>query len=166
MAGPLNNSPAEIAQQLIINMGFGVNPTTYTTGQPPQWPVYSDSVPDSPDSVITVSDTLGRGKYGAAYSRLMLNGERQEYHGLIILVRAPTKSEVYDKARPLAIALDQGVYLNTVQVDGTTYYVFSTSRFGDVRYLGDEKGTKRKLVSINAMIDVRMSLQEVYYQLT
>lgn len=158
MSGWLDNSPAEIAQQLLIDMKFGTDPSVANS----LWPVYCDSVPEFPDSLICVQDTIGRGKYGAAYDRLQINGERQEFHGLIVVVRAPTKKEAYAKARPLALAMDQNVLSNTVTVDGKTYYVFSTGRFGDLLDLGKEVGSNRSVLAVNAMISVRQYLDEKY----
>lgn len=154
MPGALLHQPAEIIQTLVVDLGLG---TVGGTGG--NWPVFYGNLPDLPDNLIVVSDTdsIDGGRY-------MINGERQEFHGFQVLVRADTKRVAYRKIRAIAVALDKrnpgqadNVYRRQVTVGGTTYCLHSVNRVGDVMDLGFEMDTtsKRVIYVFNAVTKIR-----------
>lgn len=153
MSGALNHSPADIIRKLLVDLSVGSLPSLSTTF----WPIYVARTPDTPDSVITITDVES-----VKNGRVMVNGEVQEHHGIQIAVRDPDFRIGYDKAREVAITLDETVYLNLVSMDDSTgtgtstYLVQSASRVGGVISAGKDVATsKRNLFTINAVVSLR-----------
>jgi hypothetical protein len=152
MSGTLAHSPADVVRALLIDLGLGTAPADADA-----WPIYVGQEPDSPDKVITVYDTSG-----VLQGRFMIDGEIQENHGFQVRVRASNHYDGYEKARAIAVALDESVSLETVSVGddvGTgdeTYTVYAISRKGGVISLGkDTPRTKLNLFTINAVASLR-----------
>lgn len=156
MPGQLNHSPSRIIKQFFIDEGLGSDPDTDLGGE---WPVYRGREPDRPDSLIRVHDTEG-----TAEGYTQGDSERQERHGVQVLVRSVNDDIGYLKARTLALALD-GItrYHLTVDADGTgtadagaRYQITSVTRTSDVIPLGsDTPQGKRLLFTVNALVSVR-----------
>ena len=154
MSGTLVHSPADVIRTLLIDLGLGTAPSDEGT-----WPIYVGQEPDSPDSVITVYDTAG-----LLQGRTMPDGEMQEKHGFQVRVRDANHYQGYEKAREIAVALDESVSLDGVSVGddaGTgkqAYIVYAVSRRGGVLSLGkDVQRTKLNLFTINAVVALRQS---------
>lgn len=145
MPGTLTHSPADVLRRALIDLGLGSAPPATP------WPVYASSEPSSPENVITVYDTEGRDE-----GREMILGERQERHGFQIRVRAGTHTEGYTKARAIAVALDEVVYMRAVSIEGIAYLIWAISRTSDVISLGTNvTSSKRQVFTINGTVSLR-----------
>lgn len=145
MAGLLANSPADIAQALLVSLGVVSNPTLNQA-----WPAYVSMEPSTPDDCVTVKDTAGKDD-----GRTMVDGERQEHHGFQVRIRGSTHLEGFAKANAVQIALDQQVLGATVTIGAHTYVVYAVST-SPVLSLGKEQGTsKRSLFTINCTAALR-----------
>jgi hypothetical protein len=145
----LLHSPAEIVRQLLIDLGLGVNKNVEPAGA---WPVFYDSRPGDPDSLIVVTDTQGR-DFGFS----QLDGSMIEHFGFQVYVRARTHEDGWPKARQIATALDRNCCRVSVTLKGTTYCIASVTRSSQVLRLGKEiEATKRSQFSINATVALRM----------
>lgn len=145
MSGSLAHSPADIIRELLIDLSLGVTPAVGAT-----WPVYAASVPDKPDSLITITDTAG-----VLDGRNQVDGEVQEHHGFQTAVRCANHSDGYVKAETIAIAFDESVRLNTVTIGSIQYTVYAVSRKSGVIAVGTGPGDKRHLFTINAVVALR-----------
>jgi hypothetical protein len=150
MAGQLDHSPADILRRVLIALGQGTAPTDNALDLS-AWPIYAGGEPGSPDNVITLYDTPARQD-----GRSMIDGERQEHHGVQVRVRGATFPVGYAKARAIATAMDTAIYDLSVTLDSSTYRVHSVSRQGDVISLGKESPqSKRSVFTVNAIFTVR-----------
>jgi hypothetical protein len=126
---------------VLLALAQGTDPSL---GQP--WPMYVDDRPDFPDSVITVSDTLGRSD-----GRLMF-GDQQFHYGFQIALRSPDRFG-YRKLSAIGKALDSCVNVS-VTLETVKYIVQAVSR-GDVISLGYEKmKNKRRLYTMNGVFPI------------
>ena len=148
MPGSLDHSPAEIVRRVLIALGLGADPQAVS----PEWPVYAVSETNNPDNVITVYNTTG------TQSGRTRDGERQEHHGIQIRVRSAYEAIGYQKARDIAVALDQDVYQEPVAIDGKAYRVHAITRTSDVLSLGRQTpNTERRLFTVNAVVSLRQT---------
>lgn len=146
MAGLLLHSPADVIRQLLVDLGACVD---YADDRTP-WAAFASGEPDLPDSAVTVYDTTGFDE-GRVF-----DGERQEHHGFQVRVRSGVHKDAYAKAREIAVALDEDVYLTTVVVDDVSYLVWAVTRLGDPMFIGkDAPRSKRSLFAINAKVSLR-----------
>lgn len=146
MPGPLTHSPADVIRHLLVNLGGGVLPSAGGS-----WPIYVDSEPDTPDSVITLYDTAG-----IIQGRTHIDGEIQEKHGILVRVRAASHTTGYTKARAIAVLMDETAKRDIVTIGGTNYFVNAITRTTDVIRLGKNKPTSnRNLFTINAIVSLR-----------
>lgn len=152
MSGNLFHSPADIIRTLLIDLGMATAPSAGG-----DWPAYVAQEPDTPDSVITVYDTAG-----TTGGRLQTSGETVEQHGFQVRVRDANHFEGYEKARAIAVALDESVANAVVSVGddvGTgsdTYIVYAVTRKGGIISLGKESpASKRSIFTINAVVALR-----------
>lgn len=145
MPGPLTHSPADVVRRLLIGLGLGNDPPA----EP--WPMYVGGEPTVPDNVITLYDMLPR-----LHGREMVTGERQLHHGVMVRVRGTDYNVAYAKANAIAVALDEGVYQETVTISPSRYLVHAADRTGDVLALNKESfETKRSLFTVNALVSLR-----------
>lgn len=151
MSGSLTHNPALVIRQVLIDLGLGSDGGS-------TWPIYHTNEPDTPDSVITVFDQAG-----LQQGRTMPDSERQEAHGIQVLVRHPDEETGYAKARAIAIALD-GVRQRSVTITeeagtGTTdYKVWGIRRTSGVLSLGKDKANDySNLFTVNALVHLRAS---------
>lgn len=151
MTGALTHSAAVIIQQLLIDLGLGTDP-----GDDDDWPVYAYRAPDTPDEMISVHNTTG-----IHQGRLQINGEVVERYGFNIAIRDNVPETGYEKARAIAVALDESVNLRTVtitEVVGTAtqaYTVYSISRASGPIDAGREPTSGRNLFTINATVALK-----------
>jgi len=147
--GVLTYSPAEIVQQLLIDLGLGTTPAS--GGDQPAWPVIADNEPGSPNNCITVRDTAG-----VAFRKHVF-GQRNRHHGFQIMVRGGTHRIGWPKANAIAEAIDGIVDVTIVTVGGTAYCIGMIRTTGDVLRLGPEANSTRRRFSVNGLIYVRQS---------
>jgi Bacteriophage minor capsid protein len=146
MPGILNHSPAQILRRVLVAQGHGADPPAGP------WPAYCPLEPDKPDNCLTVQGTAG-----TDHGRTMIDGERQEFHGVQLRVRASDPLTGYTKARALAVALDT-LSRVAVTLSTTAYLLHAVTRTSDVLELStDTPRTKRHLYTINARFTVRQT---------
>ena len=151
MSGALIHSPADIIRNLLIDLSQGTAPADSDA-----WPIYVAQEPDSPDSVITIYNTLG-----TRQGRFMF-GEVQEKPGFQVRVRDPEHYSGFEKVQAITIALDNMASNTVVEVGddaGTgnqSYTVYAiTGRLGVIALGRDTPRTKMHLFTINAVVTVR-----------
>lgn len=143
--GSLLDSPAAIIAQLMIDLSAATDPTSNLA-----WPVSVDSELDTPDNMMTFTNTEGFQE-----GRVQQTGEMSSLPGFQLKVRAADPEVAYAKAQALAVIFDQVVYHNTVTVGSNVYRVGAITRKGNVLYLGREgSGSKRTLYTVNAIVDI------------
>ena len=154
MSGNLTHSPAQIIRDLLVDLGLGVLPSAGGL-----WPIFVTGIPDSPDSIITITDTLG-----TSDGRLQPTGEATEHPGFQVAIRDANHQDGWEKANAIRVALSETILLNTVSITdnvgtGTsTYTVHAVSKIGGVIVLGKELPTsKRHLFTINATVALRQT---------
>lgn len=148
MSGALTHSPADVIQQLLIDLEQGT-----AVADAGAWPVYASRMPDTPDSCICVRDTGGT-KQG----RMMVDGEVQEFPGVQVMVRCASPVAGWTKARAVAVAIDEEVDLPSVTIGSSVYLVYNVSRSSGPLALGkDAPNSKRNLFSINALVTLRQT---------
>ncbi len=141
MTGVLTHSPARVISQLMVDLGVASGVGTGT------WPVFPNTLLDSPDNAIRVKDTVGIDR-----GRFMGTGERQENEGFQVMVRAGKQATGWTRANLIATTFDTGVRADSVTVESTTYLIDGISRSG-VMSLGAEKAdSKRELLTFNGTI--------------
>jgi hypothetical protein len=147
MPGTLTHAPEYILSRLLIGLNLAQDPDVGVTN----WPVHYTQEPDSPDNVITIYGTDGIDD-----GRTMVDGERQERHGIQLKVRGNDHDTAFAKIRELAVALDEDVYSNGVVIGSTSYRVHSFSRTSGPISLGkDSVQTKLDLFTLNGTLLVR-----------
>jgi Bacteriophage minor capsid protein len=145
--GLLSHAPAQILRRVLVAQGHGADPPAGP------WPCYCPMEPDQPDNCVTVAGTAG-----TDHGRTMIDGERQEFHGVQVRVRASDPLTGYAKARALAVALD-GLLRVAVTLGTTPYLLHAVTRTSDVLELGtDAPRSKRHLYTINARFTVRQTI--------
>lgn len=151
MPGSLPHSPARIVKELLILEGVGAEPATPPASHP-DWSVFHDSEPSSPNSVITVTDTTGTPFRGDSH------GGRNEHHGIQIMVRSGTHFGAWTKADAVKVWVDEYKVdgPRIVTIDDTDYCVGLVYRSGSVLRLGPEPNSTRRRFSINALVHVVM----------
>lgn len=146
------HTAANIIQKLLIAGGLGTQPISTSTS----WPVFINSQPDSPDSVITVYDTTG-----VLGGRLNPNGVFEEQFGVMVQVRGAGPTLGGKKARMIARYFDKSVSETIVTLtSGSTsyqYMVHSVARQSPVNRLGAaEEGSSRNLWTVNALVTISL----------
>ncbi len=155
MPGLLYHSPARIVAELLIHAGYGTDPERTIGGN---WPVYVGKEPDEPDEIIKVSFTQGRDFGDTA------DNERQEWHGIQVMVRSLNEEEGFYKIQRIALFLDQvhRTLVDIAQIEeagtGTTEYVLNgITRTTNVLPLGSESPqSQRQLFTVNAVAVIRL----------
>lgn len=152
--GYLQDSPAAVIAQMLIDMGQASDPDVEASSSE-NWPVSVDSDLASPDDVVFVYNTEGQ-----TYGRIQSTGQTSELYGFQTKVRAARPQDAYKKINDLLNCFDQEVYRRTVtitDVDGTrSYWIGAITRKGSPIFIGREgSATKRTLYSLNAIFDLR-----------
>lgn len=133
------HSPAQIIQQMMIDLGEGTDGSTNGT-----WPIFATEEPDDPDNCITVYDTQGTDD-----GRTMTDGKAGVHHGIQVRVRAYDHPTGYVKIK--TIRNDFETVLNKqVSLDTQLYLVECVTHIGDVLPLGQDTPTsKRRAFTLN-----------------
>jgi hypothetical protein len=132
---------------MIDPLALGGNPNTDPL---PGWPVYVAAVPDTPDEVMTVTDTAPTND-----ARSMIDGTRFVHYGFQVRIRSTTPAKAALKAFAVRRAFDESVHNRLVTIDGVEYVVGSISN-ATVLAVGKESPTsKRSLFTINALVSLR-----------
>ena len=154
MSSTLTHSPAQIIRELLVQLELGVLPSDGGS-----WPIYVSSIPDSPDNVITIIDTLG-----FSDGRIQTDGEAVEHPGFQVTVRAANHQTGWEKANDIRVVLSETVLHNTVSIldnvgtGESIYTVHAVSKIGGIIALGKELPTsKRNLFTINAVVALRQT---------
>jgi len=148
MSGSLVHSPAQILQYLLIQLSQGTLPSDAGS-----WPIYTSETPNKPDICITTLDTSGMDA-----GRTSPDNERQEFHGIQVLIRASDHSSGYTKSRAIAIALD-GVARISTTISSSVYHIQSIKRTSDVIVVGTDKPEgKRSLFTVNCLATIRQTV--------
>lgn len=152
MPGVLYHTPGQILAQVLIDLGYGVFPDTVPADDAGLWPVKTAVMPDAPDNVICVIDTAGISR-----QRDMVTGERSEFPGVQVMVRANKFKVAKRKAVEIAVGLDSSVYQEEPVIDGVRYTVHAVKRTSTVILVGKETpASSRWVFSVNAEMTVRM----------
>lgn len=143
--GTLDHPPAKIVRELMVALSLGTDPDLGGA-----WPCYYSATPDKPDRMITVLDTQGR-LLGSRQN----DGQQDEYHGIQVRVRSDKDNTGYAKARTIATTLDGSSALKrTVSIGSSHYVVHSLGRTGDVISLGEVDGSRRRIFTLNYLVNV------------
>ena len=142
MSGSLSHSPADIIQQLLIDLSLATDPVDSGS-----WPVFSANEPDSPDSLIVIYDTAG-----LTFGRIQRSGETCEHKGIQISVRGTDSEAAFNKIEAIATALDETVNKNYPTIGSSSYIVYSVNRQSGPIAAGREPGTNRMLFTLNATV--------------
>ncbi len=147
MSGALSNSPSQVIQQLLVDLGVGTLPSADGS-----WPISASQERDKPDAVITVYDTAG-----VPDGRTMIDGVMQEHYGFQVRIRSTTHATGYTKASEIQNVIDSSVQNTSVTVSSSVYAVASITRTGSIIALGKEPSSKRSLFTINAVVAIRQT---------
>lgn len=141
----VDHSPADIIRWLLISQGRGTDP-----GDSDDWPIFSSSEPSIPDNCVTTYDTSG-----VLQGRIQYSGEMSEHFGFQIRVRGKDHVTAWRKANELKTHLDQGVLLDTVNINSSIYLVEAITRSGGILALGKETNSQRLVFTLNATVALR-----------
>lgn len=98
MTGTLNHPPSQILQQLLIDRGMILDDRDDIVSSPEvAWPSFRNTMPDSPDNVVVISDTEG-----VSEGREHISGELIEKYGFQIRARGNQPKEGYIKAKRIS----------------------------------------------------------------
>lgn len=147
MSSALLRTPAEVIQQLLIDLGAGSDPDTEPLAD---WPVYADEEPDgdgTPDEVLTVYDSGTDVDDGHGHA----DGFAYTHYGVQVRVRARDHTTGSVKALEVRRLLNESVVRATVTVEGTAYTV-PCVKASPVRRMGREQAkTRRHLWTVNGI---------------
>lgn len=135
------------ASQIILEYLISKNKATRASVNQ-AWPITYNNMPNLPDNMLTLYDTLGR-----MDGRLMQDGKRITHPGILLRVRNLNGNEGFDKAREIAEFFDS-VAGDSVTFDSKTYKIHNISRTSDVIPLGQEAGKSRSLFTVNAVVTI------------
>ena len=140
-------SPADILVEYLLGAALGVDPS-----QEGDWTIQTGSQPQSPQRVITVTNTLG-----VKQGRVMAGGEVEDKPGFQLAVRAPDDHEASAKIWALAEAVD-GIRRATVTLthreSSQSYRIDSVTR-GSVISAGQEPQSQRRyLFTLNGTLTI------------
>lgn len=156
MPGPLEHAPSHVLLEYLVAEGFGVDPDDDEDGA---WPIFKSRHPDRPDDLIRITDTEG-----ISNGDTQVDGERQEQHGVQILVRGVDDAEIFGKIRAIAVHLDR-IKREVVDVPSVStgtgssisqYIIHAMQRTSGVIALGtDVPQGKRFLYTVNYLCSIR-----------
>lgn len=139
------HSPADVLRHWVTQNGLGV-----MGGQPGEWPCFCSIEPNSPDDVLTFTDTTSR-QFGAS----QYSGEGFDHPGVQIRIRSGSYIKGYRKAHELKTFLDQVVYLSSVIVEGSEYLIQAISRSSDIISIGqDAPSSATRQFSLNMTMSI------------
>lgn len=153
------HSPAQIIQQVLIDLAVGTDPEPWedeeaavALGDAAAWPVFSVSEPSRPDNVITVYDTSPQFDGSA-----MVTGETWFHYGFQVRIRAALHQSGFAKMNAIHKALDEDVYNRVVTLpdDDTQYLIQSISGTMPLVIGKETPASKRDLFTINGLATIR-----------
>ena len=134
----MNDSPAEVLRQRLLDQGIGVDPVTNPTAD---FPIYLGQMPDFQgvkDRAIAVYDTAGLND-----GRIQRTGETIIHPGMQVKVRHNKYKDGYAKADEISQELDNTPAGTVVTVDGSDYAINSLNR-SSIIPLGPEPDKRRR----------------------
>lgn len=146
---PFNHTPAEVVRRALTDNGVGSFPAP-TMEECDPWPIYASGEPDKPDACITTYDTPG-----IDLGRVQIDGERVEALGIQIRIRAAQHSTGYRKAEEVRDVVDKEIYRTQVTIGSDVYLLVCINRETPIVMLGRERGSSRRLFTINALATIR-----------
>jgi hypothetical protein len=135
MAGLLAYSPADVLRYLLVDLSYGVLPSAGGS-----WPIYIDAEPDTPDSLIVVTDTSS-----ILEGKTQPDSQVQERYGFQVLIRGAPGTATFVKANAIMIGMDEAA-LQTVTISSDAYMVHAISRTTGVLNLGRDSTNSRRIV--------------------
>jgi hypothetical protein len=144
MTGLLHHTPAQILQQLLIDLGVATD-----VSDDEAWPVYFGLQPETPDDSICTYDTTG-----VLGGRDQISGEMQEHYGVQIRVRSEGVNDGVIKALELCSQLDTNVKRESVVLGASYYLVWAVTRTSTINSLGTDGTSRRRLWTINALMSI------------
>ena len=146
MAQTLTHSPAQIIRKLLLDQGLAAS-----SGD---WQCFYGKEPNSPDNVISVFGTAGKG-FGYA----MVNGESMGHDGFQVRVRGKDYKTAFRRADAIATELTETVYQQIVTIveDSVTYQylIAAIGSIGDVLDNGaDDTPASRHVFTINCTASI------------
>lgn len=147
----LVHSPADIVRAWLIaadvaSQGSWSGAGVYTG---PAWPASYAAEPDRPDNCVTVYDAMGSDD-----GRSMIDGEREGLDGIQIRIRAEDHRTGRTRANIIWTQLCKTSLNVLVAVGSDSYLVRNFSRIGDILCLGKEPESKRRIFTINTLVNV------------
>jgi len=141
----LQHTPAHIFQRLLIQNGFGSNPSDSTGNTP----IYVSFLPDDVNEGIALYNTVGIGEEKDS------SGEQVEHYGVQIRIRSGKEKDGWLLGHSIKKWLDS-IMWKEIEIDNTIYWIMSV-RCGLVNSLGIEPETKRKFIfTINVVATIKM----------
>lgn len=144
MSGSLTHPPARIIAGLLVDLAIG----TYTRAA--DWRVFVESIPDSPDEIISVYDTAP-----SLFGSEMVTGETLEHHGILLRIRSAIYSTGWGIINSIRTEMDD-VDNEIIVISGVSYNVQAMNRASGPFHIGTEEGTsKREIFTINYTTSIR-----------
>ena len=145
MSGLLNHSPAEITQRQLVSGSFGTLPSASST-----WPIFLQNEQDSPDSCITIYDTLGETE-----GTIQIDGKVVERYSIQIRLRSGLYETAYTKAQAIQQYLDKTIKQTSITIGSDTYLITDYIRRQPILRIGkDIPQSKREILVINYLLKV------------
>lgn len=153
------HSPAQIIQQVLIDLAEGTDPVPWedqeaaiALGAAAAWPVFSVGEPALPDNVITIYDTSPQFDGSA-----MHNGETWFHYGFQVRIRSALHQSGFVKMNDINKALDEDVYnlVVTLTEPSQQYLIQSISGTMPLVVGKETPASKRDLFTINALATIR-----------
>ena len=135
----MTHSPAEVIARLLQDTGIGTDPSDNG-----EWPIYTDSSPNTPDNLIAIQDGGGR-----LQGRSMITGEKYEQKGITVLVRGATSPQSFTKAMAVSGEL-ASLALSTLVVGASTYRITKIVLIGSVFAMGKMRDSSRWIHRLEA----------------
>lgn len=146
MPGLLTHPVARVVTQLVVDLGYGVDPDLRS---PAAWSVYYGGEPPSPDEVITVRSTEGLDD-----GTTMVDGVLQSWYGVQVRVRSMDEESGWARIKPLAGVL-HALSDQLVNVAGTQYLVSSVVLRGEPTSLAKADPTSSRSIHVlNALTSI------------
>jgi len=144
----MNDSPARILKQWLIDNGYGVDPETDPVSD---WPIYVGQMPDTrsvKDRAIAIYDPAGTSE-----GRIQRTGETVIHPGLQIRVRDREYEDGYRKTSEISVALDDMLWEYTL-VNSTDYVIQAVHKTPIIPLGPEPEGRRRTEFIINAIATI------------
>jgi hypothetical protein len=145
-------SPAEVVRACLIAQGLVILPEEEGSLVPYEQTPGDDStlcfvptMPDEIDQAVCISNNTSLN-----FGRSQRDGRQWMHYGVKLIIRT-LDNKGHDLAVALATGLDQ-VARGSVTIGEETHLVHTINRIGSIIDLGEERGKKRQLWSINARV--------------